>query len=273
MNKQEIKKIVNVYAEMEWERIQNIEFPYPIIMKEHCDAEWEALCSKRVDINASSPLINRSHESLYSDKKKGEKSSIDCWEKLQNDFSLFKKLYKSLLLTNSWAKDIENKKYINIGFMPDFVYLKGIGFQNYIRPMFAKYLIKKYLDKYSEIFDPFSEYGGIALATLACNKNYIGQDKNRKHIVESRYMMEYLRKYIKISNYCHLKVKDSLKTEGEYDCLLTKVPMSDEKFITKCLENYKCKKYVFIVSEKIKKYKRYIKEKTKYGYVVVINKR
>lgn len=299
MNKQEAQQILNNFAEIEWQRIQNTPFPYPIILKEQCDTEWKALCSKQSNIKAPSPLIKRFHESLYRDKKENRLSGIEYWKRLQKDFLEFQRFYRNRLLNSNWAKSKENEKYIKIGFMPDFVYVQGMSTSgkaptpSYFKPMLAKYIINKYLNKYKEIFDPFSGYSGRMLGTLACRKNYIGQDISIKHIEESRALIEYLRKYIKIPNSCSLKVKDSLKTTGTYECLFTCTPYASiekwndsdkiyscDKWITKCLKKYKCKKYVFVTDDKIKKYKKYIKEKivnkshwgTNYEYIVVIEK-
>lgn len=295
----DVQKIINKYAQIEWNRIKELSFPYPIVDKEQCTDEMDNLLSdKNISIKSPSCIIKRFHPSIFEDKKENKPSSLEYWGMLQKDFKLFQSFYRNRLLHSNWVKSKENEKYVNIGFLPNFVYVQGMSTSSkaptpsYFKPAFAKYLIKKYLNKYPTIFDPFSGYSGRLLGALACNKNYIGQDLNRKHIEESRSLVEYLRKYYDIDTSYSLKVRDSLKTSGNYDCLFTCSPYSSletwniktkkyscDKWISKCLENYKCKRYVFVTDDKIKKYKKYIREKienkshwgTNYEYVVVID--
>lgn len=291
---------MNEFAEIEWNRIKYADFPYPIIDKDQCTKEINRLLSnKEYSIKNPSVLIKRFHPSIYEDRKENRPSSLEYWKILQKDFKTFCSFYKNRLIHSNWAKSKENEKYVRLGCLPFFVYLQGMSASgkaptpSYFKPMFAKYLIKKYLNKYDTIFDPFSGYSGRLLGAVACGKNYIGQDLNRKHIVESRYLMEYIRKYYTLNISCSLKVKNSLKTKGNYECLLTCSPYSSlenwnqdirkyscDKWIDKCLKNYKCKRYVFVTDDKIKKYKKYIREKienkshwgTNYEYVVVIDR-
>ena len=158
---------------------------------------------------------------------------------------------------------------------------------------FGKKLIEKYASEYDTVFDPFSGYSGRMLGCLFANKNYIGRDINETTIKESKSIYEKVRKHVSTS--CSLEVQSILETEKEsYDCLFTCPPYEDieswegtdlavktcDEWIDECLKRFKCKRYIFIVDDKIKKHKDCVKEELEnvshFGknkeYVVVINK-
>lgn len=134
------------------------------------------------------------------------------------------------------------------------------------RPTLAANLIKKYLNNFSEIVDPFSGFSGRLIGAANCNKAYIGKDINEEHVRESNEIIQY-------KNYqdCSVSIEDLLKKENaeSYECLFTcppyggkehwnesndEVEKSCDEWIDLCLEKYKCKSYLFVVDE-TEKYK------------------
>jgi hypothetical protein len=104
------------------------------------------------------------------------------------------------------------------------------------------------------------------LGTCCLNKQYIGQDINSITINESKQ----LNNFLNLS--AQLNKKDSIYDSGTYECLFTCPPygnkeiwhqdieiFSAEEWIDICLNNYKCKIYLFVVDDP-GKYKQYIIE-------------
>ena len=132
----------------------------------------------------------------------------------------------------------------------------------------AKYLIMKYLNGYSEVFDPFSGFSGRMLGACASGKHYIGQDIDKEHVEESS-------KIIKFHNLNASVVEgDALQSSGSYECLFTCPPYVDkeswgdaanqiikscDEWIDECLQRFDCKRYLFVVDE-TNKYNNYIVE-------------
>lgn len=153
------------------------------------------------------------------------------------------------------------------------------------KPSLGIYLINRYLNNYNEIFDPFSGFSGRMLAAVKCDKKYIGQDINQKHVEESNNIIT----DFKISSASVIQ-KDILESSGEYDCLFTCPPyenieqwnddelvMTCDQWIDECLKRFKCKNYLFVV-DSTEKYKNNIVEeicnKSHFGnnkeYIVLI---
>ena len=153
------------------------------------------------------------------------------------------------------------------------------------KPSLGIYLINRYLNNYNEIFDPFSGFSGRMLAAFKCNKKYIGQDINQKHVEESNNIIT----DFKISS-ASVVQKDILESSGEYDCLFTCPPyenieqwndnelvMTCDQWIDECLKRFKCKNYLFVV-DNTEKYKNNVVEeicnKSHFGnnkeYIVLI---
>ena len=133
-------------------------------------------------------------------------------------------------------------------------------------PGLAKYLVKKYLNQYQTIFDPFSGYSGRMLGTISADKQYIGQDINETTINES----QTLAKFLNINP--DLQAKDILDSSGTYECLFTCPPYSKkeiygaetifkscDEWIDECLSRFKCKSYLFVV-DKTEKYRNFVIE-------------
>jgi hypothetical protein len=91
----------------------------------------------------------------------------------------------------------------------------------------AKILIDKYLQEFTEVFDPFSGFSGRLLGAVASGKNYIGQDISEVHIRESKAMS----KFLGIQNKISLDVADSKLTTGTYQSLIACPPYMEIKNI------------------------------------------
>lgn len=134
----------------------------------------------------------------------------------------------------------------------------------------AKMIINKYLAEYDEIFNPFNEYSGIMLGSIACGKRYTGYDISVSRINEANNIINFLKKY-KINFNANVGMYNPTVT---FQCLFTCIRNSNDELITDCISIFKCEKYVFVL-DRTDKYKDKIVEKIKNGrieYVVVINK-
>ena len=152
------------------------------------------------------------------------------------------------------------------------------------KPELAKRLVNTYLNDYETIFDPFSGFSGRMLGACACDKKYVGQDKNAIHVEESNRMIQDLKLNAVVS------CKDIFESSGTYDCLFTCSPyklketwnenendLSCDEWIDECLKRFKCKRYLFVVDDTVK-YKDKIIETlenkshfgSNYEYVVMI---
>lgn len=65
----------------------------------------------------------------------------------------------------------------------------GLNFDS--KPELSAKMIKKYLNNYGTIIDPFSGFSGRLLGSYNCGKEYIGYDINEKHIQESKEIIDY----------------------------------------------------------------------------------
>lgn len=198
-------------------------------------------------------LIRKFHKSLYKASKKGKKSPYEAWF----DKSLVKKTALNRL------KYIGNCKPETIiqGFS-----VTGLAPRvSVFKPKLAENLIKKHLDEFSEIFDPFSGFSGRMLGTANLKKTYVGQDVNADHVRESNEIIRF-----KNLKKCSVIQQDILQdTLKEYECLFTcppyggkehwnenndEIEKSCDEWIDVCLSKYSCQKYLFVV-DKTEKYK------------------
>ena len=228
----------------------NIDFPYPNYSDKRMHEDYERLC-KFDNLNATLTysLITNFHKSIWHCHIKNKPSPYEAW-------------YNKDLL----KKCIENR----------FIYKSVLSSQNVLNgfnicklapkislfnPNTAKYLIKKYLNNYQTIFDPFSGYSGRMLGCCALNKNYIGQDINNITIDEALKIKDFLNLNAQLS------CKNIFESTGEYECLFTCPPYNDkenwnqdiknlscDEWIDECLKRFKCKKYLFVV-DNTEKYK------------------
>lgn len=308
-SKEYCEKIVDLYIDREFERIQEMDFPptveHPLTLSQ-CQTEFINLLNNDKKWKSPSYLVRYFHKSIIYASVGNNLSPFDGWANIKKDKETFKKFYANRLRCSDWfnEKDINNK-YLPIGYVPDFIYGIGLStsrmfqFVTYFKPALAKYLIKKYLNEYSTVFDPFSGYSGRMIGALAARKNYIGQDLCELSVAESEQIRDFILPLVNQSLLdepitCELSVKDTINSTGVYDCLLTCSPYENienwkgvpslgytcDKWIDICLENFDCNKYVFVTDNKIKKYKAYVKEQLvntshfaeNVEYVVVITK-
>ena len=231
-------------------------FPFESYFESELKKDFENLLnSKKVGAHNGNKIIGQFHKSIYKDRVDGYKSMAEAWK----DINLMKSvIYNRFLYTDEY---VLSPKDLRRGFQVSLINPHPSVFQ----PSFAKYLIKEYLNEYSEIFDPFSGYSGRMLGAIANNKKYIGQDIDSTHIKES----EHIKNFLKLKN-VSLTVKDIFESSGEYECLFTCPPynlkeiwgadlkdLSCDQWIDECLKRFKCKKYLFIV-DKTEKYKEFI---------------
>ena len=215
---------------------KEIKFPYP---------------NEDLSDTSDMGLIRHFHKSIYEANVKNKKSPIDAW----NDKNI---IYRVALNRLKYVKSCSPQDIL-YGFSVSKIAPKVSVF----KPKLAEEIIKKYLNNYNEIFDPFSGFSGRMLGAVNCGKNYIGQDINNKHIEEAKEIIKY-----KNINSAILYNKNILEdNEAEYETLFTCPPYNDkekwnnnetikscDEWIDLCLKKYKCKKYVFVV-DKTEKYK------------------
>lgn len=222
-------------------------------------------------------IIRYFHKSLNWASKKGKLSPLRAW----NDKDL---VLKSALNRLKYVGSCSPKNVVK-GFSVAQIAPRVSVF----KPSIAENLIKKYLNGFNEIVDPFSGFSGRMIGSVNCGKKYIGRDINPDHVRESNEIILY-------KNYqnCSVEVENLLEKKNveTFDCLFTcppyggkehwnknndEIEKSCDEWIDICLEKYKCKKYLFVVDE-TEKYKNNIveeiKTKTLYGdrveYVVLL---
>lgn len=290
----DIDAFVRKYCRVSWDLFKAYDFPYPEAVEKKIVGEINAL--KEGKNPKGSTLIRAYHPSLYLGYVHGRKSPVGYWEYLKTDYEAYKKLYINRL---KYADSREADLFRKNGILNASMTLYGLEASriapkpSYVKPFEMKKLIEKYASEYDTVFDPFSGYSGRMLGCLFANKNYIGRDINETTIKESKSIYEKVRKHVSAS--CLLEVQSVLETKKEsHDCLFTCPPYEDieswegtdlvvktcDEWIDECLKRFKCKRYVFIVDDKIKKYKEYVKEELEnvshFGknkeYVVVIDK-
>lgn len=171
------------------------------------------------------------------------------------------------------------------GFVPDFIWRIGVDTSrrapmvSYFKPAMAKYLAKKWLDGFHEIFDPFSGLSGRMLGCLAAGKRYVGRDISKAIVGESRRLMEtaapLLEKALGKKPDWELGVADATQPHGQKrECVLTCSPYglveqwrgrsledrSCDEWIDVVLANVEAKRYVFVVDENVEKWKPFTRE-------------
>ncbi len=243
---------------------KNLPFPYPQLPKNPNDYD----------------LIRCFHKSIYEASKGNRLSPLQAWQ----DKNLIKKTAINRLKYIGKCRPSDIVQGFNVAKIAPKVSI--------FKPTLAETLIKKYLDNYKIIFDPFSGFSGRLLGAVKCNKTYIGQDLNEKHIQESQEIIEF-----KHLQNCTVVQQDILTDQPKTfidTCLFTCPPYSDKEYwttdkseLTKtcdewidiCLEKYKCSEYLFVVDE-TEKYKdkivEVIENKSHFGknneYVILIKK-
>ena len=266
----------NKYIEDVFNWCRSFDFPYPLYSDKILNNSWNSLKSgywKSMQSRQGEKLILQFYPSIWSANVSGKISPIEAWK---NDEILIKTIKNRVIY-----KDFVDPSRVLAGLSVTKVAPRVSLFA----PMLAKYLIEKYLNKYAEIFDPCSGYGGRLLGAASLNKIYIGQDINLTTVNETKKLISFL----ELTNITIINA-NSLDTQGQYECLFTCPPyankenwnqeidnFSAEEWISKCLENYKCRKYLFVVDNP-GKYDKYIIEtletKSHFGlrkeYVILI---
>lgn len=205
-------------------------------------------------------IIHHFHKSIYEAHRKNKPSPIEAWK--NKDL-----VYKCAL---NRLKYMGRCKPSDI--LQGFNVTKLAPKISVFKPELATKMIKKYLNNYGAIIDPFSGFSGRLLGSYNCNKEYIGYDINEKHIQESKEIIDY--KQIKNSKvYIEDLITAPIRTY-ENSALFTcppyggkehwnkdndEIEKSCDEWIDLCLEKHKCSKYLFVV-DKTEKYKDYIVE-------------
>lgn len=282
-------KLVELYAAEEWARIQFIDFPdareHPITEKQ-AEHDIRTLCQTTLNREIESLAILKFHKSMIYANIDGYKSPYDGWLEIKKDRDKFLDFYRNILIYSDWYKENDNWHYLLIGYVPDFIYGCALSASHkfplvtYFKPHLAKYLIEKYLkpDGLGTIIDPFSGYSGRMLGALTTGMNYFGIDLCKSSVNESRELLRFaipiIKKELGYVPNCQLNYDDCTYYYGKYKYLLTCPPYGNieqwpgvpaigktcDEWIDMCLKNFKCDKYVFVVDNKINKYKKYIAE-------------
>lgn len=292
-SKEFTEKIVDLYWEREFSKIQSVDFP-PVSFikydKTKCGKELQKLIStdytsKGLYNNNPSACINYFHKSLYKASTQGNLSPYDGWQLIKSDIDVFKDFYRNRLRCSDWFKSDGRLPYLLTGQVMMETY--GIGLStsrkyqhvSYFKPITAKNLVQTYLNEYDTIFDPFSGYSGRMLGVLSLGKNYIGQDLCKDSVQETNQLWEFIKNSAILKYYfnkdinCEVSNKDTLKSYGKYDCLFTCPPYANienwpgvksldygcDIWMEVCLTHFDCEKYLFVVDDKISdQYKKYI---------------
>jgi len=287
LTEEQALELVDKYWEREYNKIQSIDFPKTReheVSEEKMKNELFSLETKELSWKANSSLLAYFHPSLRYANKKGKLSPYEFWCQLKKNPTMFKKFYKNRLKCSDYFKESEEKnKLLWKGEVPEFIY--GIGLTtgmfaprvSIFKPAAAKSLIKAYLDEFDTIFDPTAGYSGRMIGAVCCGKNYIGRDINDLTIEEDKNCWNFVKENISTNPTVDLAVADALAVKGEYDCLMTCPPYEKieewknskgekisstktcDEWIEALIDNYKCKKYVIVVDNKIDKFEKYVK--------------
>ena len=253
-------EIVKVYGMDYDEWIKSIisdlpkEFPYPKYTKERLAKDWKHLQEWEWNKNSyvGSSIVRHFHESIWEAHVGKNISPVECW----NNKELLEKTVKNRMIYSS--------RLSSQSIVDGFNVCKIAPKVSVFNPMSAKYLIKTYLNEFSEVFDPFSGFSGRMLGCCALGKKYVGQDINTKHVIESNRIIDYLKLDASV------KEQDIFIDQGKYECLFTCPPYglkeiwnehetnyTCDMWIAQCITRYDCKKYLFVVDSS-ERYKDYI---------------
>lgn len=235
-------------------------FPYPVYTAERMEKDWTHLCLYENNMykptyRLGMSIVSHFHKSVYNGKVGKARSVKEAWE----DDEALKRVIVSRLVYQNVVNPSKVLKGFNV--------CKEAPVVSRFNPVLAKHLVRKYLNEFDEVFDPFSGFSGRLLGVAACGKKYVGQDIRWQAVEESNQIIRFLD-----LKDCSVVQKDVLKSYGTYDCLLTCPPYSDKEtygdevsyktcdgWIDECLQRFKCSKYVFVVDE-TENYKDFVVE-------------
>ena len=228
---------------------RSIEFPYPDYSDKRIKSDWSHLNSYSFEMympqcRIAMSAIKQFHKSIYSCHVGNNLSPIEGWY----DDNKLKQVIRNRLI---YKNNVDPSKILS-----GFNISKICPCISIFNPVLAKYLVTKYLNKYSVIFDPFSGFSGRMLGTVASGKEYIGQDINEVAVDESQNLIEFLQ----LSEHASVITKDIFESSGTYECLLTCPPYAMKEiygsettfktcdgWIDECLTRFDCNRYVFVV--------------------------
>lgn len=278
----------NEYVENMFEICRSMPFPYP----EYNDADLIGAYNSLCDMNCNDAhhqdisfntrigdkIIQHFHHSIWHDHRGGELSPYEAWQ----DDDLLLQIIQNRVIYQTHLNPNKILQGFNIAKKAAKVSVFSAGR--------AKMIVCKYLNEFDTVFDPFSGYSGRMLGTISAGKRYIGQDISLIHTNESKNIIDYL-KANSFNINANITQENVLTSRGEYPCLFTCSPYSDKEqwedvpvdtrscddWIDVCLNNFECKRYVFVVDETIK-YKKYVVDtitnKSHFGsnteYVIII---
>lgn len=244
---------------------RSIEFPYPNYTDKRLQNDWNHLKQYRKKsyvphCRIGESIIKQFHRSIYDAHVGNYASPKEGW---YDDKKLKRVIANRLIYKN----DVDPSKVL-----AGFNISKECPTVSMFNPILARYLTKKYLSEFTEVFDPFSGYSGRMLGVVSTGRRYIGQDINSTTIKESTQIKEYLKL---TDSECLLSEKDILLSDGKHQCLLTCPPYykketygtetifkTCDKWIDECLTRFDCRRYVFVVNE-TEKFNDNVKEELK----------
>lgn len=250
----------DTYVQEIFDWCRQYEFPYPKIDRKVLIKSYDSLCKydcSKFSVNSrpGMKIVDSFHKSIWKSNRLNRISPYEAW---QNDQLLLKCIKNRVIYKGT---SLYPEKVL-AGFSVCRIAPKVSVFNPYL----AKYLINKYLNEFETIFDPCSGFSGRLLGASSLGKKYIGQDINEQIVKESNEIID------EFNLDAAITCKNSLESVGAYDCLFTCSPYSNkenwnqtikeltcDEWITACINNYKCKKYLFVV-DNTELYKDYIVE-------------
>lgn len=152
------------------------EFPYPSYTEKRLTKDWQHL--QLFDYNKNSfvgmSIIHQFHKSIWHAHKNKMLSPIECWKSRE----LIEKSVRNRVIYKNNLSSQQIARGFNISNIAKTV--------SVFNPIFAKNILNKYAQDYTEIFDPFSGFSGRMLGACALGKHYVGQDINETHVNESK---------------------------------------------------------------------------------------